>query len=969
MRRLLSFVVCMLFLMPTLALAQQKRPLDHDAYDSWNSIQGRAISDDGRWVLYSQDPAEGDSELHVRDLRSNVDHVVPRGESARFSHGDRFVVFLIKPELALVREAQGENGGRDNAPKDSLGILNLASGEVTRVERVKSFELPEEEGGWVAFLLEEAQTGVDSTGGDTEGGEERPSRGRRGGGSRGGGDDDDDEEKVDGTILVLRELASGVEQRFENVLEYSFAKTGQRLAYTASSKDSTADGAFLVNVGDAAAATMLSGAGDYKAPTFDEDGEQVAFLSNSDDYAADQPAFTLYHYRAGGDGATGLATEGTSGIPQGWWVSDNGDLSFSDNGERLFFGTAPRPEPEPEEETPEWEEVEVDVWHWRDPLLQPNQLVQRQRELDRTYQAVVHVADSRVVQLARIEIPEVTVGADGDADIAIASTNMPYRQRISWDSPGYSDVYLIDVNTGASEMVLEEFHGRGAALSPDLSYLTWFDGHEVAWFALSVNGGEPINLTSALPYPVFDESDDHPMIPGAYGSAGWTEDDQLFLVYDKHDVWAVDPTGNQGHRNITEGVGRRENLRFRYMRVDPDEEFVSASDPILLSAFDMESKDAGFYRDRVRGDRAPEELVMMPYSFGGGRFGGGVMKAEDADVYLFAKQSFQEFGNLWVSDLSFGNLRKISDANPQQAEYLWGSAELTYWESTDGEPLAGILIKPENFDPSQKYPMMVYFYETNSDGLHSYRRPFGGGSSISQSFYASRGYVVFVPDIHYRDGYPGESAFDCVVPGVQSVVAKGFIDSDRIGVQGHSWGGYQIAYLVTKTDIFAAAEAGAPVVNMTSAYGGIRWQSGVSRMMQYERTQSRIGGTLWDKLPLYMENSPLFSAPRVNTPLLMLHNDADGAVPWYQGIEYFVALRRLQKPVWMLNYNGEAHGLRQYPNQKDWQLRMQQFYDHYLMGEPAPVWLAEGVPATQKGKTLGIELIGEQPDTTRSLIP
>jgi dienelactone hydrolase len=635
----------------------------------------------------------------------------------------------------------------------------------------------------------------------------------------------------------------------------------------------------------------------------------------------------------------------------------------------LFFGTAPRPEPEPEEETPEWEEVEVDIWNWRDPLLQPNQLVQRQRELERSYQAVVHLADSRVVQLANIDIPTVEVGSNGDSDIAVASTNMPYRQRISWDSPGYNDVYVIDVNTGASEMVLEELHGRGVELSPGVSYVTWWDGHE--WFAQSVSGGEPINLSSGIPHPVYDESDDHPMIPGSYGSAGWTEYDGLFLVYDKHDVWAVDPTGGQAPRNVTEGTGRRENLRFRYTRVDPDEEFISESEPILLGAFDRDNKDAGFYRDRVSGDREPEQLVMMANSFGRARFGGGggVLKAEDADVFLFTKASYQEFPDLWVSDLSFGDMRKVSDANPQMAEYSWGSAELTHWESTDGEPLTGILIKPEGFDPSRKYPMMVYFYETSSDGLHSFRRPFGGGSSISQSFYASRGYVVFVPDIHYRDGYPGESAFDCVVPGVQSVVAQGFVDSERIGVQGHSWGGYQIAYLVTKTDIFAAAEAGAPVVNMTSAYGGIRWASGVSRMMQYERTQSRIGGTLWDRLPLYMENSPLFSAPRVNTPVLMLHNDEDGAVPWYQGIEYFVALRRLQKPVWMLNYNGEAHGLRQYPNQKDWQMRMQQFFDHYLIGAPPPVWLVDGVPAVNKGKDLGLELVGEQPDTTGALIP
>jgi dipeptidyl aminopeptidase/acylaminoacyl peptidase len=299
----------------------------------------------------------------------------------------------------------------------------------------------------------------------------------------------------------------------------------------------------------------------------------------------------------------------------------------------------------------------------------------------------------------------------------------------------------------------------------------------------------------------------------------------------------------------------------------------------------------------------------------------------------------------------------MSDANPQQAEYLWGTAELVHWRSSDGKELDGILYKPENFDPARQYPMMVYFYEKMSDGLHAYRTPGPGSSSVSISFYVSRGYVVFVPDIHYRVGYPGESALDCVVTGVLSVLDKGFVDPKRIGVQGHSWGGYQIAYLVTQTDIFAAAEAGAPVSNMTSAYGGIRWGSGMSRMMQYERSQSRIGASLWEDQRRYIENSPIFWADKINTPVLILHNDEDTAVPWYQGIEFFVALRRLGKPVWMLNYNGEPHGLRKYQNQKDWAERMQQFFDHYLMGAPAPVWLEEGVPAVVKGRRLGLELI------------
>jgi dipeptidyl aminopeptidase/acylaminoacyl peptidase len=253
--------------------------------------------------------------------------------------------------------------------------------------------------------------------------------------------------------------------------------------------------------------------------------------------------------------------------------------------------------------------------------------------------------------------------------------------------------------------------------------------------------------------------------------------------------------------------------------------------------------------------------------------------------------------------------------------------------------------------------MMVYFYERETDRLHSYQAPVPNRASIRYSFYASRGYLVFVPDIPYEIGYPGESALDAVVPGVLSLVARGFVDEDRIGVQGHSWGGYQIAYMITKTNIFAAAEAGAPVSNMTSAYGGIRWQSGMSRMFQYERSQSRIGGTLWEARGRYVHNSPVFFADKIETPLLMLHNDEDGAVPWYQGIEMFVAMRRLAKPVFMLNYNGEAHGLTRRPNQEDWAIRMQQFFDHYLLGAPAAAWMVEGVSAVDKGRRFGLELV------------
>jgi dipeptidyl aminopeptidase/acylaminoacyl peptidase len=290
------------------------------------------------------------------------------------------------------------------------------------------------------------------------------------------------------------------------------------------------------------------------------------------------------------------------------------------------------------------------------------------------------------------------------------------------------------------------------------------------------------------------------------------------------------------------------------------------------------------------------------------------------------------------------------------SDYYWGDAELVSWLSKDDYPLEGILYKPEGFDSTRVYPMLIYFYEKHADDLYRHFAPVPSRSTISIPFYCSRGYLVFTPDIHYIEGHPGRSAYNAVVSGAEYLAKNTWVDRAHIGIQGQSWGGYQVSYLVTQTDMFAAAGAGAPVVNMTSAYGGIRWSTGLNRQMQYERQQSRIGKTLWEGLDLYLENSPLFSAYSITTPLLIMHNDRDGAVPWYQGIEFFTALRRLNKTAWMLQYNGEEHNLTLRRNQRDLSIRLQQFFDHYLKGAPMPMWMRDGIPALRKGRTYGFEL-------------
>jgi dipeptidyl aminopeptidase/acylaminoacyl peptidase len=394
---------------------------------------------------------------------------------------------------------------------------------------------------------------------------------------------------------------------------------------------------------------------------------------------------------------------------------------------------------------------------------------------------------------------------------------------------------------------------------------------------------------------------------------------------------------------VTNGAGRKDAVVFRYRTLDPEERAIPADKPLLLSANDDKTESSGLYRVNLTGTAAPQKIVMVDRALG------QITKARNADRVVFTLARFEEFPDLWVSDTTFKDMKKVSNANPQQAEYVWGKSELMQYINADGKKLRAILTKPENFDPSKKYPLMVYIYEELSEGLHSYRAP-NPGTSINITRYVSNGYVVLQPDIVYDTGYPGESAEKCVIPAVNTVVAQGYIDPKRIGIQGHSWGGYQITHLITRTNMFAAVQAGASVSNMVSAYGGIRWGTGMSRAFQYEKTQSRIGAPPWDAPLQFIENSPIFWVEKVQTPYLTIHNDQDDAVPWYQAIEFFSAMRRLGKEAYFFNYNGEPHGLRNRDNQKHWTVHMDEFFDHFLLGKAKPEWMQKGVPYLERGR-------------------
>jgi dipeptidyl aminopeptidase/acylaminoacyl peptidase len=631
-------------------------------------------------------------------------------------------------------------------------------------------------------------------------------------------------------------------------------------------------------------------------------------------------------------------------MPLNWTVSENENPSFSKNGKRLFFGTAPVT-PAKDTSLVEIDLVKVDIWHYNDDYLQPQQLRNLDRELKRSYLAVFHTDIKKMVQLADRQLPQVLMSDEGNGDQFVGITDMGKRIQSQWEGRTLKDVYAVSVSDGSRKLVKKDVNGN-AQVSPKGKYIFWYD--ETARHYFTWADGKTQNISGKVKTRLYDERFDMPDDPNPYGIVRWTENDESLLVYDRYDIWQLDPGCCKEPVSITAGEGRKNKTVYRYQPTDPEERFLKPGQDMLLRTFRETDKKAGMAKYTLGTATAPKQMQSGDYSLG------NVVKARDANVIIYTKESFTRSPNMHVFNENRDELQ-LSRINPQQDQYIWGTAELFNWKAYDGKDATGILYKPENFDPKKKYPLIVYFYERLSDGLHSYLPPAPTPSRLNIPFFVSRGYLVLAPDIIYTKGYPGKAGFDYVVSGARAVAKKGWADSTRMGIQGQSWGGYQAAHIITRTKLFKAAWAGAPVANMTSAYGGIRWESGLNRQFQYEHSQSRIGASLWEKRNLYIENSPLFHLQGVTTPLVIMANDADGAVPWYQGIEMFTAMRRLQKKVWMLNYNGEAHNLVERKNRKDIQIREQQFFDWLLKGEKPPRWITDGVPAVDKGKDWGLD--------------
>lgn len=961
----------------------QKKPLTHDVYDQWQGISERKISENGEWIVYTVSPQEGDGQLTIQSADGRYKKTIDRGYATTLLPGGKHLVFKIRPFFKDTRDAKIKKKRPDDMPKDTLAVLILGTDSIQRITRFKTFKTAEKSGAWLAIHQEKAPADttarpkrpmtnpvVDSLKKVIDSLQviiaEAPEKGKKKrkktepaltdgftfdyGFSLPPDTTPPNKRIEEGTELLLQNLQTGEKKNFPFVNEFTFDKTGTKLVLeiTPNKKDSASQlEVFLYDLTTGKGKTIFRKANDIKSYSFDDSGNNLAFIAERDSSSKSlQKFYKLYHFRTGQDSAILRADRYNAGMPKGFTVSESPNLNFSKSGSRLFFGTTPIKSPK-DTTLVDFELARLDVWHYADDYLQPQQLKQAGMESNRSYLAVLNSGADALVQLGNTDLESAQPVNEGEADFVLASTNKPGRIQSQWTGKNISNVYLVSVKDG-SRKLLRERHSGSIQASPAGKYACWYNLADKQYYAYEVSSGTTRKISGGITTPLYDDEDDHPDDPQAFGFAGWFENDAAVLIYDRYDIWKVDPTGATKAVNITNGLGRKNRTELRRIQLNREIRFIKQNEPILLSAFNRTTKNSGFYKIPSADATTPQELMMSAHSYG------SLEKADSADRYIVTRMNIRESADLY-STTDFSNLTKLSNLNPQQAEYNWLTVELTKWKMLDGKMAEGLLYKPENFDPKKKYPVIFYFYEKNSDDLNQYKSPAPSASTVNIPYFVSNGYIVFDPNIYYKTGQPGEDAYNSVISAANYLATMPWVDAKKMAIQGQSWGGYQVAYLVTRTNMFAAAGAGAPVANMTSAYGGIRWGTGMNRQFQYERTQSRIGATLWQRPDLYLKNSPLFKADKVNTPLLIMHNDEDGAVPWYQGIEYFTALRRLGKKVWMLQYNGEDHNLVERRNRKDLSVRMGQFFDHYLKGKPAPEWIKTGVPATQKGINWGLD--------------
>lgn len=927
--------------LPTPDAAAAGKVLDAEALKGWKTIRATALSHDGAWFAYLISPNEGNAEVVIRPTGAGSERQFAVGElpsgggvgaGLQLSGDGKWLAYLAYP---TADEAKRLRTARRPVQSRAV-VVNVATGESREFEKIRRVAFGGDQPRWLAMqgYAPESGGGAGASGGS---------------GAGGGAGAAQASSASSGTDLLLHQLGSTTVVNIGNVADFSFDDSGDWLAMAIDARDRLGNGIHLRNLRTDLTRVLESDAALYRRMQWADSGLALAALRATIDSAGRDTTWAVLGFaNAGAASPARTIVTGASGVPEGLAISSTRTPTWARDHSALYFGLAEkpasagqRPDVRPVAGTPgamqrpapaggEDELPTLVIWHGREPRLQSLQQVQESQDRNFSYLASFRIRENRVVQLATDSVRSVSV-APGDR-WAIGNDSRAYEHENGTAGGNRRDVWVIDAITGTRRLALRE--QRFLALpSPDGNQLLyWNDGH---YHVQEMATGASRNITAGLPVSFVNVEDDHNVDRPPVNPIGWAKGSASVLLSDGWDVWQV-PVRTGRAVNLT-ADGRREGIRYRQRLVwDPKERGIDLAQPLFLHAYGEWTKREGIARV------APGRPGAERYLWGDAKV--QVSRARDAERFVWTRQTFTEFPDYWAAGAGFQSPNRLTEANPQQREYAWSpGARLVNYVSDKGDSLQAALFLPAGYREGQAYPTTVYIYEKLSQSLHQYATP-NETRALNPSVYTSKGIAVLMPDIVYKLNDPGMSAVWTVLPAVRAAAATGIVDITKVGLHGHSWGGYQTAFLVTQTDMFASAVAGAALTDMVSMYSSVYWNSGNTNQGIFESSQGRFLGNFIENYDAYIRNSPAFHADKVTTPLLLLHNEKDGAVDFNQGITYFNTLRQLGKEVILLQYVGENHGLSLPRNQKDYAVRMGEWFGHYLLGQEAPDWMREGIP-------------------------
>lgn len=933
LRYFLYCIISFSFLCTTSTYGQPKKNLTADDYGRWQSLGSTDLSPNGEWIAYAVTVQEDNDTLFVFNRTTKKLYKLEFGSNFEFSNDNQWLAYRIG-----VPYKEAEKLTEQQKPVEyKMGLLNLTSGKKEIIKNISRFGFSRNGKFLAAYLA--------------------PPK----------------ENKEKGAVLLVKNLSDSTTRTIGNVTEYGFNKQSDHIAYIVETANTAGNSAELFNLNTYVLKVLASDTSKFSRLTWQKEGNGLAFFKSfrKDQYEEDNAMVYTYTNLFKTPVMKVFNPGVAQGFPKGMRIANTSNITLSDDMGSVFFGIrnwtfnelakkedrkagdsltkkdttridSTRAIIAAKKGTTADKLAGVDIWHWKDPEIQPRQKVTLGQDTVFSYLSVWNLDNNSFYQLATEDAPLVQL--TGNQKHAVVYTDKKYKPAFKED---FADAWIINTKTGSKKLAFEKSlagNNTFPRTSPDGKYLLYFkDKH---WWTYDIASGKNVNLTKEVKTDFWNVRDDHPASRPAVGSGGWIKGDKEVLLYDEYNVWAAKPDG-KGVRKLTNG--EKDETIYRVTRLDFEDPYLDDSKPIYFSTYGDKTKKYGYAKmekDKVSSLLFEDALVNR------------LVKAKDAAAFAYVKQNFDKPPSLYTTN-NFSSSELIVATNPQQQHYYWGKSEIINYTNKNGKKLQGALFYPANYEPGKKYPMITYIYEILSNTAHNYTSP-SQRIAYNTANFTTNGYFVFRPDIVYEIDDPGISAVNCVVPAVEEVLKTGMIDKDKLGLMGHSWGAYQTSFIITQTNLFKAASAGAPLTNLISMANSIYWNTGTPDAKIFETSQGRFSGPWYEKMEAHMSNSPMYQAKNINTPLLVAFGDKDGAVDWHQGIEMYSTMRRMEKPYIMLVYADENHGLAKKENQIDYQKRQKQFFDHYLLGKPAEKWITEGMPQKEKAIQKAKEAAGKQ---------